>query len=74
MVGGPVQGEVLCRIRRPEHLDLLEMQEVVPRQLNANEPRRLIGELNGQRLVVPEAIEQRAVMLIDGAPSVPVVR
>src|ERR1022692_3156738 len=49
------------------------MQVVVVWQLNPNETSRLIGELSGQRLVVPEAVEDGAVVAIDGRPTAAII-
>ena len=73
LVGRLVQCEVLGRVRRPEYFHLVQMQVVVARQLNPHKAGRLIGELDGQRLVVAEAIEGAAVMAIDGRPTAAIV-
>ena len=68
-----MQRQVLGCVRWPEHLHLVQVQELIARQLYPHKAGRLIGKLDAQRLVVAEAIERAAVMAIDGRPTMAII-
>ncbi len=70
---GRCSARFLRRVRRAEDLHFVQMQVVVARQLNPDKAGGRIGQQDGQRLVVAEAIEEAAVMEIDVRPATAII-
>ena len=74
LIGGSVQSQVPLRFGRAEHLHLVQMQIGLAGDQKAHIPAGLARQLNHERFAIGDALEERAIVLINLAEMLAIRR